>query len=175
MMMGPRLRKLALTTHVACSVGFVGAVAAFLVLAAAGLTSDDTRTVAAAYIAMELTTWSLIVPLSFAALVTGLVQSLGTPWGLFRHYWVLTKLLLTVFTTIVLLLQTSGIGYMAALARTAAAPAPELTSLRSSLVMHAAGGLVVLLMITALSTFKPRGLTRYGWRRRREHKPPPRA
>jgi hypothetical protein len=107
--MTPRLRKFALTAHVTSSVGWLGAVAAFLALAVASLTSQDAQMVRAAYLAMELTAWFVIVPLAFASLLTGLVQSLGTKWGLFRHYWVLAKLLLTVLATIVLLLQMESI------------------------------------------------------------------
>jgi hypothetical protein len=33
---------------------------------------------------------------------------------------------------------------------------------------HAVGGLVVLLVITALNVFKPPGLTPYGWRKQQE-------
>lgn len=98
MTMTPHLRKFALTAHVTASVGSLGAVAVFLALAVAGLTRQDDRMVRAAYIAMEFTAWYVIVPLVLAALLTGLVQSLGTTWGLFRHYWVLAKLLLTVLT-----------------------------------------------------------------------------
>lgn len=58
-----------------------------------------------AYLAMEVTGWYVIVPLAFAALLTGLVQSLGTTWGLFRHYWVLAKLALTALATLLLLLH----------------------------------------------------------------------
>jgi len=167
--MTPRVRKFALTTHVACSVGFLGAVASFLALAVAGLTSQDAQTVRAAYLAMELTTWSVIVPLGFASLLTGLVQSLGTPWGLFRHYWVLVKLLLTLLTTVVLLLQTRPVTYMAAVAAERTLSAAELRGLRSSLVWpHAAGGLLLLLVTTTLSVYKPRGMTRYGWRKLHE-------
>ena len=104
MTMTPRLRKFALTAHVTSSVGWLGAVAVFLALAVAGLTSQDAQTVRAAYLAMELTGWFVLVPLSLASLLTGLVQSLGTAWGLFRHYWVLFKLLINVVATIVLLL-----------------------------------------------------------------------
>ena len=74
----PGLRKLVLTLHVASSVGWLGAVAAFLVLAVAGLTSRDVQTMRAAYIAMELVTGFIIVPFCLASLATGLVQSLGT-------------------------------------------------------------------------------------------------
>jgi hypothetical protein len=54
--------------------------------------------------------------LAFASLLTGFIQSLGTPWGLFRHYWVLVKLLLTVFSTVVLLVKMELIGYAARMA-----------------------------------------------------------
>jgi hypothetical protein len=57
-----------------------------------------------------LTTWIVIVPLSLAALLTGVVQSLGTPWGLFRHRWIVAKLALTVVATVLLLVHTQPIG-----------------------------------------------------------------
>lgn len=85
MTMSPRLRKISLVAHVTVSVGWLGAVASFLALAVAGLVCEDARTVRSAYVAMELTSWVVIVPLSLAAVLTGLVQSLGTTWGLLRH------------------------------------------------------------------------------------------
>jgi len=107
MTMTPNLRKLALTAHVTSSVGLLGSIAAFLALSIAGLNSQDTQTIRAAYLAMDLVARLIIVPLAFASLVTGLIQSLGTPWGLFRHYWVLAKLLLTAFATTILLIKFS--------------------------------------------------------------------
>ena len=168
--MTPRLRKLALTAHVVSSVGWLGAVAAFLALAVAGLTSQDAQTVRAAYLAMELTGWFVIVPLAFASLLTGLVQSLGTTWGLFRHYWVLAKLLITVLATIVLLLQMESISYLAGVAAEMTFSSVDLREARISLVAHAGGGLLVLLVPAALSVYKPRGMTRYG--RRKQHERP---
>ena len=94
MIMSPGVRKFALTAHVTSSVGWLGAVAAFLALAVVGLTSQDAQTVRATYLVMEPAGWVVLVPLAFASLLTGLVQSLGTTWGLSRHYWVLFKLLI---------------------------------------------------------------------------------
>ena len=165
----PSVRKLALIAHVTSSVGFLGAVACFLVLGVVGLTSQEAQTVRAAYLAMESITWLVVVPLCFASLLIGIIQSLGTPWGLFRHYWVLTKLLLTLFTAVVLMLQTEAIGYVAAAAKETFSSA-DLRGLRGSLVMHAVGGLVVLLLTTTLSIYKPRGMTRYGWRKEHERR-----
>ena len=88
MIMPPRLRKFALTAHITCSVGWFGAVASFVVLSVIGLRSSTAQLVRAAYLAMKPITWFAIVPLAFASLLTGIVSSLGTGWGLFRYYWV---------------------------------------------------------------------------------------
>jgi hypothetical protein len=159
------LRKLALVAHITSSVGWLGAVAGFLVLSIAGLTSRDPEIVRGAYLSMKLTAGFAIVPLAFASLLTGIVQSLGTPWGLFRHYWVLAKLSLTVFATIVVLLKMRLIAYVAGVAAATAMSSVDLSRLRTELVVHAAGGLLVLLVITTVSVFKPWGLTLYGQRK----------
>ena len=174
MNMTPRIRKFALTAHIAFSIGWLGAVAGFLALAIAGLTSHDAQRVRAAYLAMELTAWFVIVPLAFASLLTGIVQALGTAWGLFRHYWVLAKLALTVFATMVLLLKMKLIGYVAGVAAGTTLSGADLRALRIQLVVHAAGGLLVLLAVTALSVFKPWGLTAYGRRKVLQADPPSR-
>lgn len=167
MTMKPALRTFALTIHVISSVGWLGAVVAYLALVTAALTSQDTPTVRAIWIALELVGWYAIVPLSIAALLTGIIQSLGTPWGLFRHYWIVFKLLLTVFATIVLLLHMPSVSYLAGAA--AEAESGHLSGLSSELV-HSAGGLLVLLVTTTLSIYKPRGLTPYGWRKQHEQR-----
>jgi hypothetical protein len=94
MTMAPNLRKLMLTAHVTSSVGWLGAVTSFLALAIVGVTTQDAQIMRAAYLGMELTAWCVIVPLSFASPLSGIVQSLGTTWGLFQHYWVLIKFLM---------------------------------------------------------------------------------
>jgi len=74
MTMTPGLRKFVLTAHVTSSVGWLGAVVAYLALAVAALTIQDAQTVRAAWIAMELTGWFVIVPLALASLLIGIVQ-----------------------------------------------------------------------------------------------------
>ncbi|UUZ65482.1 hypothetical protein LP417_13840 [Polaromonas sp. P1-6] len=86
--MTPRLRKFVLTAHVTASVGWLGALAVFLAHALASLLSEDAQMVRAASLAMGVAAWFVILPLSLASLITGLVQALGTSWGLFRHYWI---------------------------------------------------------------------------------------
>ncbi len=162
--MKPALRKLALTAHVTASVGWLGAVAAYLVPAIVGLTSQNVETVRSCYLVMGLMGWFIIVPLALAALATGLIQSLGTEWGLFRNYWIIAKLALSVLGVAVLLghMRTvTGVAGMTTEALATASPG----ALKTQLVVHAAGGLVVLLIATALSIYKPWGKTAYGRRK----------
>jgi uncharacterized membrane protein len=164
MIMTPRVRKVALTAHVTCSVGWLGAVVAFLAIAIVGLTSHDAQTVRGAYLVMEPAAWFVLVPLAFASLLTGLVQSLGTTWGLFRHYWVIFKLLITIVATIILLSYMGTFRYMAGVA---ADPSADLRAVRNaSPVLHATLALLVLIVATVLAVYKPQGMTPYGWRKR---------
>jgi hypothetical protein len=165
MIMPPRMRKLALTAHVVASVALVGAVAAFLALAVLGLTGTDAASARAAYPAMAVMAWVVIIPLAFASLVTGIIQSLGTSWGLFVHYWLVVKLALTVFAIVVLLLQMRLIDDVARVAAARPLAIGELLGARMSFILHSAGGLVVLLLAVVLSIYKPRGTTPWGQRR----------
>lgn len=163
--MTPLLRKMALTAHVTASVGWLGAVAAFLPLAIAGVTSQDPQTVRGAYLGMELTTSFVIVPLALASLLTGIVSSLGTRWGLFRYYWVVIKLVITILATIVLLVHTQPISHLADAAATSTLFGADLHKLQIQMTAASGAALVVLLVITGLSVFQPRGMTQYGQRR----------
>ncbi len=172
MTMTPRVRKLALTAHVVSSVGWLGAVVVFLALAIIGLTSQDAQTVRGTYLVMQPAAWFVLVPLAVAALLTGLAQAWGTTWGLFQHYWVLMKLLLTLFATVVLLLYTQTLSYLAGVAAEPTSAGADLSELRStSPALHAGAALLVLLVAAALSVYKPRGRTRYGQRQQQRRLP----
>ena len=160
--MNPTLRKIALTAHVTCAVGWLGVVAAFLALAIVGLTSDDPDTVRGVYLVMEPMAGLILVPLGVLSLVTGLVQSLITPWGLIRHYWVVFKLLINVIALVVLIMYLETFRTMADVAADAMVELGEVRN--SSPALHAGAALVLLLVATVLSVHKPRGLTPYGWR-----------
>lgn len=168
--MTPRLRKFALTTHIACSVGWIGADACFLALAVAGLTSKDAQIVRAAYLATGLTGWYIIVPLSLGSLLTGLVMSLGTKWGLFRHYWVLAKFLIVISAIVVLLIHTQPISLLTDEAAKMTLSSGDLREARLQLVVAAGAGLLVLLVAATLAVYKPRGMTPYGWRKQQEQR-----
>ena len=157
MLLAPPFRKFMLTAHITFSVGWLGAVAVFLALAITGLTSHDAPLVRAAYLAMGLSGWFVIVPSSIAASLTGVAQALGTPWGLFKHYWVVVKLLLTVAATVLLLVHMQPVSYLAEVAAKADLSSAELRGMRIRLIADAVAALVVLLAATTISVYKPWG------------------
>ena len=165
-MMPPGVRKLMLTVHVTASVGWLGAIAAYLALNVPALASANEQTVRAAYLMMDVVMWYALLPLALASLATGILQALGTPWGLFRHYWVVISLGVTTFAFVILVLHLPAVADLSAVA---ADPQADVSSLDGDL-FHSVGGLLVLLVPLALNIYKPRGLTRYGWRRARERR-----
>ena len=161
-MMTPRVRKAALFAHATSSVGWIGAVAVFLVVAVIGMTSDDAQTVRGVYLVIEPAAWRVLLPLAIASLVSGLVMSLGTAWGLFRYYWVIFKLAISVFATIILLIYMGTFRLMAGVAGN---PASDLDAIRNpSPVLHATVALLLLLVANVMAVYKPLGLTAHGIR-----------
>ncbi|MBF6289739.1 DUF2269 domain-containing protein [Nocardia farcinica] len=158
--MNPRARKLALTAHVSTSAGWLGAVVAFLALAVIGATSPDIELVRAVDLLARPMAWWVLVPMSIASLLTGIVQSLGTPWGLIRHYWVLFKLVLNVVATGILVIYTPTVDPYAGVAHD---PASTLDQLRApTFVVHSIAALAILTGAMVLAMYRPRGLTPYG-------------
>jgi hypothetical protein len=177
--MTPALRKLTITAHVTFSVGWLGAVAAFLALSVAGLTSHDAEVVRSAYLSMDLISRFVIIPMCFAALATGLLQALGTPWGLFRYYWILVKFGLAIFATIALLIHQFAVMAVAAKRVSGSAAealfSPNFGPLKTELVRAPSLSIVLLLVVTTLGVYKPWGLTRYGRRRQQERSKVPQS
>jgi hypothetical protein len=166
MMMRAGLRRFTFTTHITSSVGWMGAVVAFLAVAIIGLTSPDERTVRGAYLVMAPAAWFVLVPLAHTSLLSGIALSLGTAWGLFRHYWVVLKLLITVFATVILVIYMGTFREMAGIA---ADPVMDIDRVRdASPTVHAILALILLLMATVLGVYKPLGVTPYGRRRQDE-------
>ena len=165
--MTPPTRKLTLTLHIVASVGWLGALTVFFAHALATLVAADEQIVRAASLAMGLTAWFVVMPRSVASLITGLIEALDTAWGLFRHYWVLFKLLLTAVATLVLLVKLEPISHLARIAADATFSSGDMRGLQTSLMIHAAGGLFVFLTAVVLAVYKPAGMTPYGLRKLR--------
>jgi hypothetical protein len=153
-------QKFTLLAHITFSVGWFGVVVPYLALAIAALTSRDEQIVRAACLSMRLIGWFVIVPFSLAALVSGLVQSLSTRWGLFRHWWIVAKLILTVVAVVILFQHMRDVNRVSLMAKEGMLSSADL---RPELI-HSAGGLLVLFVVMTLSMFKPWGVTPYGRR-----------
>ena len=166
--LNPTPRRALLTAHIVFSVGWIGAVATFLALNIVALTTARDEIARSMYIAMNVAGLYVIVPASLLTVATGIVQGLGTQWGLWRHRWVATKLVLGILATFALLLhQFTAV-------RTAAHHAELGTDAHAigiQLVADASLATVLLIVATILSVFKPWGLTHYGQRLRDESKP----
>ena len=162
--MAPGARKLALAIHVGISVGWLGAVAAYMALDFTVASGQDPEVLRGAYLGMDLIARKAIVPLALGSLISGIAMSLGTKWGLFRHYWVVMSLVLTTVATGVLLVETQVITGLATVAASAGTSHEELRALGNTLA-HSVGGTLILLVVFFLNMYKPKGLTPYGWRK----------
>ena len=168
MAMTPRLRKFAITVHVVVSVGWLGAVVAYLALAVVGLRSQDASLARACYRSMALIGPFVIIPFSLATLLTGLIEAVGTRWGMFQHWWVVAKLVLTAVATIILLRHMPAVINMALVAADATVSLDDFRAERLQLILHSIGGVLVSLTTTVLSIYKPWGLTPFARRNETE-------
>ena len=158
--------KLLLTAHIVVSGAWLGIAFAKIILGVAAVTSVAPAASRPLYLSMEAVNVAF-PPTAIATLVTGVLLSLGTKWGLLEYYWVATKLALTVgvvVTGIALverLIQRSvsalSVGDGTILGATSA-PATLLISLSAAHVL-------MLGVATVLSVYKPLGRTPFGGRR----------
>ena len=152
-----QVNRIVLTSHITFSVGWLGAVAVFLALAITALHSQDVQLVRACCLAMDITAWFIILPFALTSLTTGIVQALGTKWGLFNHYWIAVKLFLTVVSTILLLLHMQPISSLAVSATETPFSYTESSSQIIDLIKKAGAAIIALLFIVTISVFKPWG------------------
>ncbi|QFZ22441.1 hypothetical protein [Saccharothrix syringae] len=144
--MKPPARKSWLLLHVISSVGWLGVTVANLVLALSAFTAPHL------YQAMALLGDRVVLPLALTALVTGLVLSLGTKWGLVKHKWVLAKFVVTVVAVAATTFSLRGTLHDAA----AGVQGAGVSALSASCV-----SLALYTFATVISVFKPWGRTRW--------------
>ncbi|WP_188189281.1 hypothetical protein [Nonomuraea sp. SYSU D8015] len=154
--MRPRIRKTVLVIHIVASVALVGEVWGLVALNTAAALTEDLELAHSAYRLMPILVFAGGIPLSLTALATGITLGLTSHWGLFRHYWVVIKLVLLVAVICVgmFLFDPEGMAAATEGARPAAATRQwgQVAALSTQIVM--------LLVATALSVFKPRGKLR---------------
>ncbi|MFG1842066.1 hypothetical protein [Micromonospora sp. NPDC049175] len=161
----PRLgrmpRKVWLTLHVGIGVGWLGISTGMLLLAILGATADSHELQHGAYLLLSRFEMLLAIPSVFLTIITGVVVSLGTPWGLLKHTWVLAKLVIALTLPFLAVFEGPWIEELEA--RSAAGLIETGTT---GMLLIGAMGLFAALLWTAtiLSVFKPGGRTRWGRR-----------
>jgi len=151
-------RKAVLTVHVVSSVGWLGAVATYLVLAVLVVTAPGVVRVAALLEPMRTLVWVVLLPAAVASFLSGLLSSWLSPWGLFRHYWVTVKFGLSLLCVAVLAMYTQDIqAAVDGASRPRADGADPALLSDPSHAVHSAAALVVLMTTTALAVYKPKG------------------
>ncbi len=154
-------RRAHLVVHVAVSVGWLGLTLGLLTLSVTGYASGSPDTTVAAYRAMKIFSDWLLIPVALLTLVSGLIVSLGTPWGLARHRWIVVKFWLTLATVVLTAFSLRpGIDRLAA---DAVAGTPD-TGL--SMVAAPSVATATYFFVTAISVLKPWGPTKRGSRLR---------
>lgn len=166
--MRARSHKALLAVHLTASIGWVGGVVGYIALGIAAQTSTDTTTIRGVWLSLEILGWWVLVPEAVLTLLTGIALALRTRWGLLQHYWVVVALLLTALSTVVLVTHMRDVSALADVARRA--DNEQLQRLGGDLP-HPTIGLVVLLLVLVLNVYKPRGMTRRGWRLQQQRSP----
>lgn len=159
----PRSRKLWLTLHVGFSVGWLGMGMGMLVLAIVGATTSDLALRHYAYEIMHIFDLAIVIPLVLLSLITGLVMSLGTPWGLVRYWWVLAKFVIALSIPVFAAVRES-FWVREVVTATRADPAADLGGTDVRLWVCFVAFSLLLWTATALSSVKPWGRTRWNQR-----------
>ncbi|MFJ6788625.1 DUF2269 domain-containing protein [Streptomyces angustmyceticus] len=154
-------RRALLVLHVAVSVGWLGLTVGLLALSITGYTTGSPEMAGVAYRAMKIFGDWLVLLLALASLVSGLVLSLRTSWGLARYHWVHAKFWPTLVTVLLSVFSLRpGINRLADEAA-AGTSRPDL-----GLLVAPAVATATYLFSTAISVLKPWGPTKRGSRLR---------
>jgi hypothetical protein len=156
------LRKFLVFIHITTSVAWLGAVIAYLCIAVVGLRNSDDKRMVGSLQNMVLIGDDVLIPLSIGAFASGVVVSLTGPWGIVRHWWITITLLLAAVSVLILEKHMTTVTFIDKAASSGSLSLKALSHMRGELSKHPAGGLIILLIASALSVYKPPGLTPYG-------------
>jgi hypothetical protein len=162
----PPVYKVMLAAHIIASGAWLGVVLAKVILELAAITAAAPEIAGALYLAIGAVN-TAFPPLAIATMVSGVILSLGTKWGLLQHYWVATKLVLTVgvIATAVQLGSRITRPAHATLAREAVgdgAILEFLTAPETLLLSLSLAHVLMLGLATVVSIYKPWGRTGIG-------------
>ncbi|MEU9991013.1 DUF2269 domain-containing protein [Streptomyces sp. NPDC048045] len=158
MMLSRPARRASLVVHVAASASWLGLTLGLLALGITATATGSAVTAQASVRGMKLFADWLLLPVAFLTLLSGVLLSMGTPWGLARHRWVYIKFWLTLATTAATAFALRPGVNSALAALTAGGPLPGARAVLAGPVVS----LSAYVFMTAISVLKPWGLTRRG-------------
>ena len=158
--LGARTRKSVLLVHIASAGAWLGIDVVMAVLVFTALGTDDDRTKALAFRALELVAVWPLLTMGMLCLLTGILLGLGSRYGLVRYWWVAVKLALNlVLSGLVLVALAPEVADAAERARQfdAGLPAPLGVG---DLIFPPIVSPTALLVAMVLAVFKPWGRIR---------------
>jgi hypothetical protein len=166
--LGARARKSVLLVHIASAGAWLGIDVVMAVLVFTALGSDDDRTKALSFRALELVAVGPLLATGLLCLLTGVLLGLSSKYGLLRYWWVAVKLALNlVLTGLVLVSLAPEVGAAAERARQFDAGVPVPLGV-GDLIFPPIVSPTALLVAMVLAVFKP-------WGRIRSQQPTARA
>ncbi|MGY1436790.1 DUF2269 domain-containing protein [Streptomyces reniochalinae] len=156
-----RARRGTLALHVCASAGWLGMTLCLLALGLTAALTGSPAVTEASYRSMKVYGDWLVGPLALLTLGTGVLLSLGTKWGLARHWWVWIKFWLTTAAAL-----ASVLAFRVRIDSTVADVVAGRPVLPLELVIPPAISLSAYVFMTVISVLKPWGLTARGRRHR---------
>ena len=139
--------------HYVSSVGWLGVGLCQFTIDVVGLSTSDGLLRHAGYELADVFDLGLLLPMAVVSLVSGVVRATRSRWGLFRHWWVAVKLVLTAALMV-------GDPLFLGAWNAAAAAGGVGAGLRERLIAGAMVNVGLLTLMTVLSVFKPWGRIR---------------
>jgi hypothetical protein len=158
--LGGRTRKGVLLVHIASAGVWLGIDVVMGVLVFTALLSDDDRTKALSFRALELVAVGPLLATGLVCLLTGILLGLSSKYGLVRYWWVAVKLVLSLLlTALVLVALAPEVAAAAERARQFDAGLPAPLGI-GNLIFPPIVSPTALLVAMTLAVFKPWGRIR---------------
>jgi uncharacterized membrane protein len=154
-------KQLIVALHVISAASWIGGTMGLILLLIYLKSAANGEQLAYTLSSMEVIDDNLLKYPALLTLLTGVLLSVWTQWGLVKHYWVAIKLVLTVATIMMGILfldnWTASLGEMIEDMGLATLQSREFQTTWSSIIVMAGFNLASLLLMVFITYFKPFG------------------
>ena len=96
-----RQKRWLLSAHILCAVAWLGAALCSLIFSLTALFTIDAHLLNATYVFADILDKAILRGGAIGALITGILLSVLTQWGLIRFYWIIVKEIVSVLCIVV--------------------------------------------------------------------------